>query len=174
MVTHVDPAAIQEGGRALASGVPVRAVGRVSRVVGLSAGVGWFVLGSIGALAAGAEPIELVQWPTVPYLIPGLLLAVRAAMIGARIQGSTLRIASWWRNYRIDSDQVTELLVRHYSGYLNRWAEGDVMGRHVKVLGIETGGRERFFPATAMTNTAADKVIPDIARALGVRVESVP
>ncbi|MBT2500768.1 hypothetical protein J7E25_16860 [Agromyces sp. ISL-38] len=174
MVKRIDPAASQEGRQTMATPVPSRAVGRVSRAIGLSLGLGWVSLGSVGALAAGAEMIALIQLPTLLFILPGLILALRATMIGVKIQGSTLRIVSWWRTYRVNTDLVTELLVRHYSGYLNRWADGDVMGRHVKVLGIETGGRDRFFPATAMSNAAAETVIRDVGRALGVPVEYVP
>lgn len=173
MMKRVEPSDAG-GGRALAKPRSVRAVGRVSRIIGFTLGFGWVLLGSAGAIGAGAEPIELVQWPTVAYLLPGVLLAARATMIGVKIEGSTLKIVSWWRNYRIEADQVPELLVRYYSGYLNRWSDSDVMVRHTKVLGVERGGVDRFFPATAMTNTAAERVIPEIARALGVRFEDVP
>lgn len=152
----------------------VRAVGRVSRTIGSCVGLGWVFLGSAGTLAAGAELAALVQLPTLVYLLPGVVLVGRSAMLGVKIQGSTLRIVSWWRTYRLEADQGTELLVRHYSGYLNRWADGDVMGRHVKVLGMEIGGRDRFFPATAMTESAAASVVPEIARKLDLRVEFVP
>ncbi|WP_411722316.1 hypothetical protein [Mycetocola sp.] len=168
MVKGGEPSVIPAGGRALTPSVSVRAVGRVSRVTGLIIGIGWVLLLPLGFIGAGGEPIELVQLLTVPWLLPGVLLAVRAPMIGVKIDGSTLKIVSWWRNYDIDCDLIDEILLHHYSGYLNNWGDGDVMGRYVKVLGVESNDRDRYFPATAMTNTVAEAVVPQIARALGV------
>lgn len=94
-----------------------RAVGRVARIVGLSVGISWVLLGSVGLLGAGAEPIDLISRPAPVFvLLPGILLAVRALMIGVRVDGTTLRIVSWWRTYRFTRNEVEELLIEHYSG----------------------------------------------------------
>ncbi|WP_162924966.1 hypothetical protein [Mycetocola zhujimingii] len=152
----------------MTTAVPLRAVGRVSRVTGLVIGIGWTLLLPLGAIGAGAEPVELVQCSTVAWLLPGVLLAARAPLIGVSIDGSTLKVVSWWRTYQIECDLIEEILVCYYSGYLNNWADEDILGRHVKMLGVESGDRERYFPATAMTNAAAKTVLPEIARAVGV------
>lgn len=118
--------------------------GRVSCVTGLIIGTGWAVLLPAGAIGAGAEPIALFARATVPWLLPRVLLAARAPTIGVKIDGSTLKVVSWWRTYRVDGHLVDEILIDQYSGYLNRWADGDVMGRHVKVLCVESGSRPLF------------------------------
>lgn len=152
-----------------------RAVGRVARIVGLSVGISWVLLGSIGLLGAGAEPIDLISRPAPVFvLLPGILLAVRALMIGVRVDGTTLRIVSWWRTYRFTRNEVEELLIEHYSGYINNWADTDIMARHVKVIGVSVAGRDRFFPATAMTNASAKRTLPELARALDIPLEVMP
>lgn len=116
----------------------------------------------------------VVQPPVVFFVLPAAVLLVRSLMIGVYVDGKTLIIVSWWRTYRFPAEQVTEVLIAQYSGYINRWADGDVMGRHVSVLGVEMRGADRLFPATAMTNAAAREVVPAIADALGVGYEVFP
>jgi hypothetical protein len=169
MVERSDPSEIPgDGVPAVTTTVPLRAVGRVSRITGFIIGIGWVISLPLGAIGAGEAPAELVEWSTVAWLLPGVLLSARAPLIGVRIDGSTLKVVSWWRTYQIESDLIEEVLVSYYSGYLNNWADEDVMGRHVKMLGVESGDRERYFPATAMTNAAAKTVLPEIARTIGV------
>ena len=156
----------------LKTGMAPRAVGRVARVVGLSVGISWTLLGSIGLLEAGAEPIDSISPPAaVLFLLPGVLLAVRAVMIRVKVTGEKFTIVSWWRTYRFNKHEVEELLVEQYSGYINRWADTDIMARNVKIIGVAVGGRDRFFPATAMTNASARSALPELARALDVPLE---
>jgi hypothetical protein len=159
----------------LNTGVAPGAVGRVARIVGLSVGISWTALRSIGLLEAGAEPIDLISRPAPAlFLLPGVLLAVRAVMIRVRVDGETLTIVSWWRTYRFTKHEVEELLVEHYSGYINRWADTDIMARNVRIIGVAVARRDRFFPATAMTNASARRALPELARALDVPLELTP
>ncbi|RZS68609.1 hypothetical protein EV187_1040 [Agromyces ramosus] len=159
----------------MTTNVAPRAVGRVARIVGLSIGILWVLAGSIGFLSAAADPVDLLSRPAPAlFLLPGVLLAVRAVMIRVRIDGETLTIVSWWRTYRFTKHEVEELLVEHYSGYINRWADTDIMARNVKIIGVAIAGRDRFFPATAMTSASARRILPDLARALEVAMEVMP
>jgi hypothetical protein len=152
-----------------------RAVGRVARAVGLGVGIAWVLAAFIGLINSGAEPLELITRPApLVVLTPGVLLAARALMLRVKVQAETLIIVSWWRTYRFDSHEVEELLVEHYSGYINRWADTDIMARNVKMIGVAVAGRDRFFPATAMTNATARRVLPDLARVLNAPLEVMP
>lgn len=152
-----------------------RAVGRVARAVGLGVGVAWIVAALIGFINIGAEPVDLISRPApLVVVIPGVLLAARALMLRVRVDAGTFVIVSWWRTYRFDSREVDELLVEHYSGYINRWADTDIMARNVKMIGVAIAGRDRFFPATAMTNATARRVLPELARVLDAPLEVMP
>ncbi|GAA2027308.1 hypothetical protein GCM10009819_08400 [Agromyces tropicus] len=152
-----------------------RAVGRVARAVGLGVGVAWVLAASIGLINIGAELVDLITRPaSLIVLIPGVLLASRALMLRVKVDAGTLIIVSWWRTYRFDSREVEELLVEHYSGYINRWADTDITARNVKIIGVAVAGRDRFFPATAMTNATARNLLPELARALDAPLEVMP
>lgn len=95
-------------------------------------------------------------------------------MLRVTVHAETLIIVSWWRTYRFDRHEVEELLVEHYSGYINRWADTDIMARNVKIIGVAVAGRDRFFPATAMTNATAKRVLPELARVLNAPLQVMP
>ncbi|WP_430647584.1 hypothetical protein [Agromyces sp. GXS1127] len=135
----------------------------------------WVLAASIGLMNIGAEPHDLITRPaSLVVLIPGILLAARALMLRVKVDAGTLIIVSWWRTYRFDSREVEELLVEHYSGYINRWADTDIMARNVKIIGVAVAGRDRFFPATAMSNATARRLLPELARALDAPMEVMP
>ncbi len=92
-------------------------------------------------------------------------------MIGVRVDGATLTIVSWWRTYRFTKHEVEELLVEPYSGYINRWADTDIMARNI---GVAVAGWDRFLPATAMANASAKRALPELVRALDVPLEVMP
>ena len=64
--------------------------------------------------------------------------------------------------------------MEHYSGYINRWADTDIMAGNVKIIEVAIAGRDRFFPATAMTNASARRALPELALALDVPLELTP
>jgi hypothetical protein len=139
-------------------------VGRVSRVIGFAVGFLWVALSTLGV-----GPAILFGTGAVLFILPAVAIIIRSVMIGVWLRGGTIVIASWLWTYRVQAADVREVLSQHYSGYMNTWADTDLMARRVRVLGLDTGG-DRFFPATAMTRRTADRAIPELAAALGVGV----
>ena len=141
----------------------VPGVSEVARAVGLLLALGFGV-----AIAFGVSATERVGAGAFAVALPVVVLAIRSMMLGIWIQGTDLLIVSWLRSYRIARDEVSEVMIGDYSGYFNRWADGDLMSRHVSVLALAIRRNDRLFPATAMRNSTARKVIPEIEQVLGV------
>jgi hypothetical protein len=52
---------------------------------------------------------------------------------------------------------------RNYNGYINMWSGGvDLFSANVLMLGFESAGRERLFPATAMRYSTAKAVAEEL------------
>lgn len=141
----------------------VPGISEVARAVGLLLALGFGAATAFGVTATGT-----FEAGAFAAALPVVLLAVRSMMLGVWIQGTDLLIVSWLRSYRIAGDEVSEVMIGDYSGYFNRWADGDLMSRHVSVLALAIGRNDRLFPATAMRNSTARKVIPEIEQVLGV------
>ena len=141
----------------------VRGISEVARAVGISLALAFGVATAFGAAATGID--ELGAFAAA---LPLVVLAIRSMMLGVWIQGTDLLIVSWLRSYRIARDEDSEVMIGDYSGGFNRWADGDPMSRHVSVLALAIGRNDRLFPATAMRNSTARKVIPEIEQVLGV------
>ncbi|MFC9558176.1 hypothetical protein [Agromyces sp. NPDC056965] len=135
----------------------------MARAVGLLLALGFGVAIVFGVAATGTVAVGAFA-----AALPAVLLAVRSMMLGVWIQGTDLLIVSWLRTYRIVDEEIAEVLIGDYSGYFNRWADGDLMSRHVSVLGLAIGRNDRLFPATAMRNSTARRRIPEIEDVLRV------
>ncbi|MET4159594.1 hypothetical protein [Agromyces sp. PvR057] len=125
------------------------------------------------AIAFGVAATGGVSAGAIAAALPVLLLAVRSLMLGVWIEGTGIRIVSWLRMYRIEHGDIAEILIGEYSGYFNRWADGDLMSRHVSVLGLAIGREDRLFPATAMRKSTARRSLPAIEDALRANAEGM-